>query len=476
VAERNRVRLKRTRKDETIVRDVEEQIRSGELAAGDRLASIKTLCRAYGVSQRIVDAAIAELVRRGLVITRRRSGCYIHEDALESLAAEEAEETPAGGELLDYLRPRPRQNALAVYIADILPETVSLWQTELDRFRRAHAVREVDLLNCLDGHLEEVLGRRHLDLVQSTPVLLAALDEERFAEAPIAEAVALPAAELLPPVQAYLAASSCRSVPYCLTLQYLFVNLDLAAAVGFDPAACRTPEALFAALRAADPPLRRRNAMALAVAGLFDWLEVFGALRHRHGRGLLFEAERARACLRACAGAGFHCCSDTGILEHFREGRLLCMHHCSFEVIELARRADFRWTALPLPRDRTARITAILTVLAVNRATARPELCLELVRHLCGAEQQARRGTMHGNLPVRAAAALGPPALADHPVPEETIRETLAASVVPWPPAESYRLACGCGLRQDRQALLEGAVDVDALVEKLRFCAACMPG
>jgi DNA-binding transcriptional MocR family regulator len=60
-----------------IAASVERAIAAGEMAAGDRLPSVRAAAAELGVSPGTVAAALSELRRRGLVVTRPRSGVHV---------------------------------------------------------------------------------------------------------------------------------------------------------------------------------------------------------------------------------------------------------------------------------------------------------------------------------------------------------------------------------------------------------------
>lgn len=76
-----------------IVESVEEAVAGGALAAGTKLASVRLLAWELGVSPTTVAAAYAELRRRGVVVSRARSGVAV------------AERPPAGGPRLNVAVP-----------------------------------------------------------------------------------------------------------------------------------------------------------------------------------------------------------------------------------------------------------------------------------------------------------------------------------------------------------------------------------
>jgi DNA-binding transcriptional MocR family regulator len=62
---------------ETLVRDLGEMIRSGKLSPGERVPSVRSLCRARAVSRSTVLRAYESLEVDGLITPRARSGFYV---------------------------------------------------------------------------------------------------------------------------------------------------------------------------------------------------------------------------------------------------------------------------------------------------------------------------------------------------------------------------------------------------------------
>ena len=62
---------------ERIVRELSEQIRSGELRSGDQIPTVASLCAAYEVSRITVLKAIGQLRSDGLITTVPRWGSFV---------------------------------------------------------------------------------------------------------------------------------------------------------------------------------------------------------------------------------------------------------------------------------------------------------------------------------------------------------------------------------------------------------------
>lgn len=477
------VALKKKSKKAVIVRDVVGQVAAGELKPGDRLASIKDLCAAYGFSQRVVCSAIEDLALQGIVVTRRRSGCYISDTALERAVQVLQEEqavprragaTISGGEMERFLVPRTEHKVVSIYISDSLPANVAFWRRMLNQYCTARPGVAVEPLFVGDGHLEEVLANRHVDLVQTTPVLLEHLGRDRFAPLGLSM-LGRSAEELLPLVaERVKKGPDILGAPFSVTLPYLFVNLELAEAAGIET----TPPGSFSALLERVAAFRSGYAagtslQGLVSTGLMDLFMLAGALQYSGRRGLLFDAARARTCCQRLLDAGVNAERAADVVEAFLEGRLLYMYHCSFDVVEILERARFPWAAQPRPLDRGGAMVGDLMVLAASRNTPYPQECLDLIKFLCSVEVQRAFGRQFGNLPAWREAALDPELLADHPLGAEGLTAALAGTTLLWPGQLRLELTRRTAVDVE---LFSGAIAVDEAVERIRFALDTCPG
>jgi DNA-binding transcriptional regulator YhcF (GntR family) len=88
--------------------EVKEQIASGKLAPGEKIASIREFAGFYAVNPNTVQRALLELEREGLISTKRASGKTVTEDEKmvqdlrENLAASRLETCIASMEALGY--------------------------------------------------------------------------------------------------------------------------------------------------------------------------------------------------------------------------------------------------------------------------------------------------------------------------------------------------------------------------------------
>ena len=64
-----------------IMNDIKQQIVSGKLNPGDKLASVRDLAMQYGVNPNTMQKALSELEWEKLLYTMRTAGRYVTEDA-----------------------------------------------------------------------------------------------------------------------------------------------------------------------------------------------------------------------------------------------------------------------------------------------------------------------------------------------------------------------------------------------------------
>lgn len=463
---------------ETVVKDVGVQIRSGALAPGERLASFQELGERYGVSQGLIAKAMAVLVKSGQVETRPRRGCFVANAPSpepdrtglgESRGTAAAAAAAPPTSQLSYLRPRttPVQH-LTLYVSQLQPSQLALWDQVLADFRESHPGLEITRLCCLDGHVEELAARHKIDLIETTPANLQPL-RLRYTSPPELGMIGVDAAAFLPLVRERMAAGEpLPGVPFGLTLHYLFANATLLSEAGVSAGAPAGLEELVT--RAIDtnrrlPADASAGRQGLITAGLCDYLILAGALQCEQGK-LLYRPERARAVLSLFAGSRLASDYCVDMPVRFAAGGLAFMHHCSYEVVALREEVRFDWRLMPLPVGPGARVNAHLTVLALNRDTACPQEVLALMQYLCSEPVQLAFAREFGNVPVLTRAALAPEVVAGHPAGAEGYRKTLEHSSLLWPERVIRALPSCCGLDSN---LNPGRLTPDAALARLGY-------
>ncbi|MCX7933698.1 MAG: GntR family transcriptional regulator [Planctomycetota bacterium] len=423
--------LRRERKHDIVVKDIAAQVAAGNLLPGDRLASVNDLIEHYGVSQRAVLAALRVLAERGVIVKRQRRGCFIAPGAMAKVALPPAANSNANFASLSarfhaYLMPCVKKRTLCVYISDLFATNLAAWRQNLDEFSATHPALAVEMLSCHDGHLEEICQKRMPDMVLSTPLLLSHLGAGRFLRLDL-DTCGIASEDLVPPVREYIQRTPRLSgVPYLLTVNYVYANLDLSAQAGLSS----EPAASFAEL------MQRAAAVAKTLGphrigyatpgGMLDELFATGSVRIGENGELLFDAERCRHCLEAFATSRFQPLGCLETVPAFSAGRLAYLWHCSFTAVELAQTTAFRWTAWPAPVADDACLPGYLMLLAINAGTRQRDACLALLRYLLSLPAQKRLAALGGNLPVCKDAVFAADILARHRVPADTLQKALA--------------------------------------------------
>jgi len=81
------IRLERVTVMETLVRQIESQIRTGELEPGEKLPGEATMASQYGVSRPVVREALGQLRERGYVQTVNGSGTFVRHPDVNTISA-----------------------------------------------------------------------------------------------------------------------------------------------------------------------------------------------------------------------------------------------------------------------------------------------------------------------------------------------------------------------------------------------------
>lgn len=76
---------------EQIIKQVEEQVRTGILKEGDKLPSVRSLSVKLSINPNTIQKAYTELDRRQLIITVPGKGSFISEKAIEVVGANSRE-------------------------------------------------------------------------------------------------------------------------------------------------------------------------------------------------------------------------------------------------------------------------------------------------------------------------------------------------------------------------------------------------
>ena len=446
VARTSKRSLTKRYKREIIIDDVKSHIARGEFGPGERILPIRDLCTTYDLSLRVVSEALVEMVDQGILVRKPNIGYFVS-DAAPGICARETgidSGRPAaragalsGGALNRFLAPLSTNAVLTLYVSEIHPRRLAVWQDTADAFAREHGVK-VEMLSCHDGHPEEVLRTRRVDVIDLERKILLGRAAE-FLPITDLSLVGLSDGDLLAPVREWIAAHSpLAGVPHTLTAQYLYINRTLAREAGL----VTPPESLAQMIANAAAFERSRseeNMLGIVPMTVAEMLVSAGAIRAKPGSAeWVVDDALALETLKAIAGLprrGLWMVGQEATVDAFIEGRMLYLPHNSYLPPFFRKNDRLDWQAVPLPIGRNGVSWASLLCLAINRSTPDPDACLSLIRALCAADMQDRLAEIGGNLPVRTASAFGSAARAQAPMSEALLRKVVERSQVAFPGA-----------------------------------------
>lgn len=375
----SKIKAARSRAPHNLIVDVLNEINTGRLRPGDRLASEQELAEAYNLSRGSVRKALAFLQRGGAVVRNHGAGTFVAHLGPATLS-----ET-AISELANSRRVRGTAGLLRLNAYEY------------------HALARAGRLLPLDGFLRAPAGRQALDdfLPQLRPLCCS-----------LGAVLALPAG-FSPVMLFYNATAFARAglprpeAPWNWTaFENAIPRLAATDRNGrlvrwaIDVFAAWAPLVLGAGGELTDPARARC---------LLDSAESIEALRwlcERHSR--LFPAGRRR---REDATQGF------------LAGRTACLASTRCFVKILRKKADFDWNFLPFPKRRAnAPSWVIVTLLAISRDSPNPRSDWDRMRRTLSAKEQMREFAAGEHYPALRSLAESNACLRDSAHPREPNR------------------------------------------------------
>jgi len=457
--------LIKTGSDVLVLEELEGWIRSGRLRVGQRLPSVKALQKLLGVGQSSVESAKQQLERRGLIETRQRSGSYLLADAKDKMDSEE--KTSLGSaQMLDFYLPRVESKTVSIYTMDCLGRSRDAWEAVTAEFQATHSC-QVELLTPEDGHLMDLLKKRSIDVVHTTQEMIDAIGENEFCDL----SPHIPSGEfesdLLPSILTKWNRQKVKtSLPFAVTIKYIFVNRSLQKKYQIDDVSTQSPFDFLEAIKVAHNKVSPYGLHAFAFSRLEHLLAMVGALSPKEDGGVFWDKDLAQQCLNRLHASGLPIFHDHQIPNIFASGHSLYANHWSFTCSELLERVDFEWEALPLPLADGQQSGGFLSVLAAPRFAVNNEEALAFAAHLVGKSSQEHFAKVGGNLPVRSSAI---PALADtewQHLSLDTLNKTLATSNTDWPHREWSKIEYAIS-RELQMDLLSGRRQVSEILSLL---------
>lgn len=389
--------------DALVIHELESRIRSGRLGTGQRLPSVKTLQKMLSVGQASIESAKENMCRRGLIETRRRSGSYTLPNAKEILGREETR-TMASAQALDFYLPSFPERTISVYTMDCLGRSRRAWDDVLGAYAKKHNCH-VELLTPQDGHLMHLQKMRAIDLVHTTHGMMDAIGLGAFHPINQADMLAFFSGDLLSHVEKKWGdRKPCCSLPFCLTVQYLFINRTLADKLGVPAAMPQNTLDFLNLVKLTKPKADVIGLHTFGVARLEHLLAMTGCFYPDGAGHLGFDNKLALGFFKKLHGMGLPLYSDTQIPELFAAGQMVFARHWSFTSSELLGQVPFEWEAVPLPISTNVGSQAFLSVLALPSSSPSPNRAMSLALHLLSRESLFRFAEAGGNLPVRQSA------------------------------------------------------------------------
>ncbi len=458
-------RLKRHRKHDRLTIPIRHQIAQGILRPGDRLSPVRELMGAFDVSQRVVVEAIRELAAEGLLETRRSSGIFVAnctQNSRSSLQLAGGKASTAG----TAWRPPAPGATIELALMDSYPEQLEVLNLAFrhfsDRHPHAHLQRKP-----LPYVSQTNLAQVPADVIQGTPLHLAHWGCQQFA--PLARLDCL-----APDVDAGIPTLSAETARYCLpfslTVDYLFANLDLLAAAGVPVSAPPDLQTLIERGRmvgAEAPP----GIAGLGFEGMRDWLMAAGALQFDEG-GLTFRPSIARDIFAQCATGRFSAHRESELWPEFAAGRIGYCIQSSYLAVDLLRDQPFRWAAWPVPVAKGALLPGTMAVLAMKASAFHPQDCFDLIECLLAPATQIAYGKLGGNLPVAAEALAELRHTPDRPPQLPPVDAVLAQTTQVWDEIDNFRLYWSVYVAS---GLTNGHLTPESAVDRVQLALELLP-
>lgn len=426
------LKLSTPRSDRAILEELEGWIRGGRLEPGQRLPSIKAIQKMLKVGQRSVEMALDSLAERGLIETKNRSGNYLVPNARDRLSGEGTKSMQSSWVLSHYL-PKTDLRTLTVYTIDCMGKMKGVWNEFAREYGGGHDI-QVRLLTPNDGHLLELLRHEHVDVAHSTPEVLQSIGWDKFVNLEPLQQFDDLSAEVVPQVRARMKdAWNRHTLPFAITVMYLFFNRTMAAKFGIADKIPSDPFEFLEWIKKAHTLLRPSGFDAMQIPSLADFLMMSGGLSFSPDGRVVMDQRQAKRCVDALAGSHLALPNPLEIPDAFAAGNTLTMRHASFTCSELLEQANFDWQAHPTPLALGTRDMAWLTLLAVPESSQRQKEAFDLVEVLLSESVQNKFASIGGNLPVRRSALTSVVEADVNHVHAETIHRALAQSELTWP-------------------------------------------
>jgi hypothetical protein len=467
-------KLKKITKREVLIKDILELINNRELMPGNRLLPAREFAAQYQINLRTALAALKELVEAEILDNIPRKGYFVRQDI--ELPVKLQADSVRTIEHRDYdpgllLDPIPRSRRLALYISDASRGQLMVWEKILADFRRRQPGINLEVLNGNDGHIQDILAERQVDVIHSSAKLLNRCRDDgyEFINLRDLRAIGLDKTSLLPCVQRFMERDyNFFGIPFALDMHFTFINRQLA-----DKVACwlKKPEAFDDLL-----PPRESVAQMLANGIAPPDYRLFYLLKA--GGGIKFPGERFRieinfdkilGILGKIRNANLKLNNNGNTLATplFTSGKYPFLFHRGYMVSQLMDSPQVDWPFELRASYSESRWNDLL-FLGINGNTGYLHESLELARHLCSLESQTKFTSTAGRLPIRHRALLESSVLDGEFVPREDVLETMEKTEIA-PPFTSEESIFEEEINHCGESFQAGLMNEDEVFARIEF-------
>jgi DNA-binding transcriptional ArsR family regulator len=371
-----------------MVADIQKAVKTARLKPGDRLLSVQELCLHYRLSHRTVTLAMAELKRKGIIVSRPRRGYYV---ADESPTAP-ADLAHAVHRYHRMFRSQTSVRTVTMYVSDIYPNNIAAWQAAFRDFERVFPQIHVEPL-FMDRHDMREIDRRHVDLVHSTPGALGYFPDRWVPFEDPRQAGYTPD-ELLSVFRDPLEKGGrLMGAPFAASTLYLYVNQAMLRRIGREATPFRDVFEILDLAAEFERTAARPGEVGMRIDRLLRVLELSGAIRMTAPGRCVLEPDRTRETLRRFAALKAPARPEapgSAFVEDFQRGCVMFYWHGSYLMRLFETQPELEWSAWVEPEAPGSSKEFWQLVLAIDRRSDRQEECRELVRFLCRGDVMRR--------------------------------------------------------------------------------------
>ncbi len=435
--------IKKPDKVKELVDDINLQIRTGRLAPGDRILSIRELVKFYKVSQRIVLSALHILVSRS-VLVKGGKGYSVSRKICSGEGVLSKGANPGNEKITDfseYLTPvffnsRP---SLRIFISDYDSNISMLWDVVLKEYGRKNNV-DISYSSCASNHIEDAWKKEHFDILNTTPHILDSIGYDKFVQFEDLAEIGIQEAELACILHEFVKSPYSHQcvIPFAVSLPFLFINRSLKAKFKEfrEP---RTYDDIFRLGELFEKKYANVDEYGFYPSGLYYNLVNSGALLWKSNGLPAIDWQKTEDFISFVDGLtlkGRNAINPDQLREFF-DDRLLLLRNTSHLFTELNNRKEGGWDVIEKPLAPGAKQEVTLSCFAISSGAKYMSECISLVKYLCSREVQNLFASLHLNLPIYQELIDGT-YVRNHHLPETLIGENLRKCTLLHPMTAAY--------------------------------------